>query len=218
MKAIVNVNLDWAIGKNNMLINRFSEDMNFFKQKTLENTIVYGRKTLESFPKKAPLSNRTNIVLTSDVSSINPNSIKACDSYIEVKEDISKYTKTKSYEETVEVVKNMFDNRRYGITSLISTDNIKNIIALSNIASDFYNEIYICGGESIYRQMIKYCDTVYVTMCYNHCEGADAFFPCLNMLKDWEISDRSGLLRSSNNIDFEFITYERLPKTISFSN
>lgn len=51
-----------AIGKDNQLLWHFSEDLGFFKQTTLNHTIVMGRKTFESIGK--PLPKRKTIVLS----------------------------------------------------------------------------------------------------------------------------------------------------------
>ena len=64
MDIIVAVDADWGIGKDGDLLQRISADMKYFREKTTENVLVMGRKTLESFPNKKPLPNRVNIVLT----------------------------------------------------------------------------------------------------------------------------------------------------------
>src|SRR5574344_1064916 len=60
---IVAMSLNCAIGKNNKLIWHIDEDLQRFKKLTEKNTVVMGRKTYESLPKK-PLPNRRNIILT----------------------------------------------------------------------------------------------------------------------------------------------------------
>lgn len=67
MKAIVAVDKNWGIGKNNDLLFSIPEDMKFFRKTTLNKVVVMGRKTLESFPNGAPLKNRVNIVLSSSL-------------------------------------------------------------------------------------------------------------------------------------------------------
>lgn len=52
-----------SIGKNGDMIYHLKDDLRYFKETTLNNTIVCGRKTYFSFPKR-PLPNRKNIVLT----------------------------------------------------------------------------------------------------------------------------------------------------------
>ena len=58
-----------VIGNNNDLIWSFPNDMSFFKQKTLNHHVIMGRKNFESIPHKfKPLPNRTNIVITRNLS------------------------------------------------------------------------------------------------------------------------------------------------------
>lgn len=57
-----------AIGKDNKLLFHLKEDMKRFKELTVGNVVLMGRKTLESFP-NGPLKDRVNLVLTRGVSS-----------------------------------------------------------------------------------------------------------------------------------------------------
>lgn len=66
MNIIVAVDKNWGIGLNNKLLVSIPSDMKFFRAQTTGKVVVMGRKTLESFPNKMPLKNRTNIVLTRD--------------------------------------------------------------------------------------------------------------------------------------------------------
>jgi len=51
-------------------------------------------------------------------------------------------------------------------------------------------DVYIIGGDSIYKQMIDYCDTVHVTKIDREYE-ADAFFPNLDEMPEWSITASS---------------------------
>lgn len=64
MKAIVCVDKEWGIGKNNDMLFHLPADLKFFKEKTVGKIIVMGGNNLLSFPGSKPLKNRTNIVLT----------------------------------------------------------------------------------------------------------------------------------------------------------
>lgn len=64
LSLIAAVSEDWAIGKDGDLLFSIKEDMKFFRQTTMDNVVIMGRKTLESFPGQKPLKNRVNIVLT----------------------------------------------------------------------------------------------------------------------------------------------------------
>ena len=63
ISIIVAVSDDWGIGKDNELLWRISEDLKRFKRLTTGKTIIMGKKTWESLPKR-PLPDRKNIVLT----------------------------------------------------------------------------------------------------------------------------------------------------------
>ena len=52
-----------AIGIDGDMLYHLKEDLKYFKETTLNHTIVCGRKTYFSFPKR-PLPNRKNIILT----------------------------------------------------------------------------------------------------------------------------------------------------------
>ncbi|PRD54550.1 dihydrofolate reductase [Sphingobacterium gobiense] len=54
-----------AIGKNNQMLWHLPDDFKYFKQHTLDHSVVMGRKTYESIGK--PLPQRRNIVLTKDL-------------------------------------------------------------------------------------------------------------------------------------------------------
>jgi dihydrofolate reductase len=65
MKAIVAVDSNWAIGnKGKLLVSIPADQKDNFRAKTLEKTIIYGRKTLETFPQQIVLPKRRNIILS----------------------------------------------------------------------------------------------------------------------------------------------------------
>ena len=61
--AIVAVDSNWGIGYNGDLLESIPADLKHFKEITSGHTIIMGRKTWDSLPKK-PLPNRTNIILS----------------------------------------------------------------------------------------------------------------------------------------------------------
>lgn len=64
MKFIVCIESFNGIGLNGKLLIDIPQDKQFFKKKTMGNSIVMGRCTYESLPNKAPLPGRDNIILT----------------------------------------------------------------------------------------------------------------------------------------------------------
>ena len=62
ISLIVAIAQNMVIGSNNQLPWHISEDLQYFKKKTLHRSILMGRKTFESFTK--PLPQRTSLILT----------------------------------------------------------------------------------------------------------------------------------------------------------
>lgn len=68
-------------------------------------------------------------------------------------------------------------------------------------------DIYIIGGESVYRMMLPYCDVAHVTRI-DHAYEADAYFPNLDELEEWEITADSDE-QTYFDLAYEFVKYER---------
>ncbi|MCR5670887.1 MAG: dihydrofolate reductase [Butyrivibrio sp.] len=64
MKAIVAVDKNWAIGNKGKLLVSIPADQKNFRNITMGKTIVYGRKTLETFPQQVVLPGRKNMILS----------------------------------------------------------------------------------------------------------------------------------------------------------
>ena len=151
---IVAVAENGAIGKDNNLLWHISGDLKRFKAITTGHSIIMGRKTYLSFPKR-PLPDRKNIILTSG------------DRIFE-----GAYT----------------------------AKNIEQAFALCD--SD---EVFIIGGESVYRQFLPYTTKIYLTRVHRSYE-ADTFFPTLNM-DEWETIETEEHL--DGEPPFTYITLRR---------
>ena len=66
MNIIAAVSENCGLGKDNELLFHISADMGRFRFLTLGDTVIMGRKTLDSMPGGKALSNRRNIVITRD--------------------------------------------------------------------------------------------------------------------------------------------------------
>lgn len=66
--SILNCDKKWGIGKKNGLLFSLPLDMKFFRETTKNHVVCMGENTLLSFPGSKPLKNRTNIVLSQDIS------------------------------------------------------------------------------------------------------------------------------------------------------
>ena len=75
--------------------------------------------------------------------------------------------------------------------------------------ADAYPErnVFVIGGESIYRQFLPFCEEVLVTRL-EASFAADTYFPDLDKDEDWEKS-RSGDLREWEGIRYHFDVYRR---------
>jgi dihydrofolate reductase len=76
ISIIVAVSEDWGIGKDNELLWHISEDLKRFKKLTSGNTVIMGKKTWESLPRR-PLAGRKNVVLTDNPQESIENSVTA---------------------------------------------------------------------------------------------------------------------------------------------
>ena len=94
---------------------------------------------------------------------------------------------------------------------VVSSKNISGVETVNGIEpiiekyQDSAEEIFICGGASIYCQFLPYAKKLYLTEI-EATEEADTFFPEFNQL-DWEKT----LLEEyeQNNIKFKMYLYER---------
>ena len=69
-------------------------------------------------------------------------------------------------------------------------------------------DIYIIGGETIYRQMLPYCNVAHITKIDRSYE-ADAFFPNLDADPNWEVTAESDE-QSYFDTTYSFVKYERV--------
>lgn len=69
------------------------------------------------------------------------------------------------------------------------------------------NDVYIIGGDSIYKQMLPYCDTAHVTKIDRVYE-ADTYFPNLDEMEEWEITADSDE-QVYFDLTYHFLKYER---------
>ncbi len=67
--------------------------------------------------------------------------------------------------------------------------------------------VYIIGGESVYRQMLPYCDVAHVTRIDREYQ-ADAYFPNLDQDPEWEVTATSDE-QTYFDIAYSFVKYER---------
>ena len=70
------------------------------------------------------------------------------------------------------------------------------------------DDVYVIGGGSIYKQMLPYCDTAYVTYM-DYAYEADTYFPNLDEDAEWKLADESEE-QTYFDIEYYFRTYKRV--------
>ena len=162
MNLIVAVDENWAIGNKGDLLVRIPNDHKTFRNETTGKVVVLGRKTMDTFPQKRPLPNRTNIILTK--------------------------------------------NPEYQVKDAIVVHSIEAL--LEELKQYNSEDIYIIGGDSVYQQMLPYCDVAHVTWI-EHAYEADSYFPNLDKDPDWVMTAESDEL-TYFDIPYYFRKYERV--------
>lgn len=141
MNAIVNVTTHWGIGRGGKLLVSIPTDLHRFRELTIHKTVIYGRKTLETFPGGKPLADRENIILTR-----HPD--------LEVD----------------------------GALICHGEDELRSVLR-----ERYSDNLWVIGGESVYKLLVPYCEKAYVTFNYSDIK-ADKFFPNLNRNENWYVS------------------------------
>lgn len=96
-------------------------------------------------------------------------------------------------------------NREYQVKDAIVVHSVEELLEeLKNYPDE---DIYIIGGDSVYKQLLPYCNVAHVTKI-DHTYQADAFFPNLDQDGDWEITADSEE-QTYFDIPYQFLKYER---------
>lgn len=75
-------------------------------------------------------------------------------------------------------------------------------------AEKYEGELFVIGGESIYRAFLSYCDTAYITKI-DHAFDADTYFPNLDEDEEWEMTKISEE-QTCFDLEYYFTVYERV--------
>lgn len=96
-------------------------------------------------------------------------------------------------------------DKDYSVDGAVVVHGIEEAVAAASDYAD--GDIYVIGGESIYRQMLPLCNTAHITKI-DYAYQADAHFPDLDEMEDWHITETSDE-RTYFDIIFEYVKYER---------
>ena len=120
----------------------------------------------------------------------------------------------KTFEEIYQKLQKPLPNRINIIVSTKKDYQVKDAIVVHSIEELLEelkkydtNDVYIIGGDSIYKQMLPYCDTAHVTKIDRAYE-ADTYFPNLDEMNEWEITADSDE-QVYFDLTYHFLKYER---------
>lgn len=97
-------------------------------------------------------------------------------------------------------------DKNYQVKDAVVVNTVEDL--LEELKQYDEEEIYVIGGESIYRQLLPYCKVAHVTKI-NHAYEADTYFPNLDEMDDWEVTGVSDE-QTYFNLEYEFVRYERV--------
>lgn len=99
-------------------------------------------------------------------------------------------------------------NQDYSVKDAVVVHSLEEL--LKELQQYDSEDMYVIGGESIYRQLLPYCDTAHVTKI-DHAYQADTHFPNLDQDPEWEITADSDEL-TYFDIPYRFVQYQRKKK------
>lgn len=97
-------------------------------------------------------------------------------------------------------------NKDYKVEDAIVVNSIE--AALEEAKNYDTDDVYVIGGASIYKNMLEYCDTAYVTYI-DHSYAADTFIPNLDKMDDWKMEEESDE-NTYFDLEYYFRKYKRV--------
>ena len=96
-------------------------------------------------------------------------------------------------------------NPNYQVKGAIICHSVEEV--LEELKKYNSEDVYIIGGDSIYKEFLPYCDVAHVTRT-DHVYDADAWFPNLEEDPAWVLTGESGE-KTYFDLEFRFRRYER---------
>lgn len=96
-------------------------------------------------------------------------------------------------------------SRSYQVKGAVVVHSVEEL--LEELKKYDEKDVYVVGGESVYRQLLPYCDTAHITKI-DHVYEADAYFPDLDQDPEWEITADSEE-HTYFDIAYTYLKYER---------
>lgn len=158
-------------------------DLHHFRKITENSTIIMGRKTWDSLPRK-PLKNRRNIVITS--SPPPPQSVP----------------KNTYFMNEIQMWEYLLECSN---TECVSAET-ETAWAAEESKSTAESSIFVIGGQSLYNLFIGIAEIVYVTLVHKECI-CDTFFPIEKLNKYKIVKNSPKNYCAEEDCIYEHITY-----------
>ncbi|MCI6021113.1 MAG: dihydrofolate reductase [[Bacteroides] pectinophilus] len=94
-------------------------------------------------------------------------------------------------------------DKEYNVKDAIICHSIEEALEVLKQYND--EDIYVIGGESVYRQFLPYCSVAHVTKI-NYSYDADTYFSNLDEMDEWTIEESSDE-RTYFDLEYEFVKY-----------
>ena len=96
-------------------------------------------------------------------------------------------------------------DKNYKVKDAIVVHSIEEV--LEELKKYDSEDVYVIGGDSIYSQMLPYCDTAHVTKI-DFAYEADSWFPNLDEDPEWKIAEESEE-QTYFDLEYTFVKYVR---------
>ena len=167
LAIIVAMTKDRLIGNKNNLPWHIPEDLKMFKQVTMGNIIIMGRKTFESIGK--PLPGRKNFVVSASAfKNVIPLESEISNSFRGTQCDANESHEPQEYE----------PGKAYFFKTL------EDAVSASFLTN---GKPFIIGGASVYKQALPFVKTLYISFVKKNYTG-DTYFPELDF-NEWEVAE-----------------------------
>ena len=96
-------------------------------------------------------------------------------------------------------------DRNYKVKDAILVHSVEEL--MEELKKYDSEDIYVIGGDSIYRQLLPYCDVAHVTKI-DYAYEADSYVPNLDEMSDWTVERTSEEL-TYFDLEYMFVKYVR---------
>ena len=187
ISAIVAVDNNWGIGYNGDLLEKIPEDMKYFKELTTQkpNEVFHG------------VYEYVKVVMGRKTWDSLPNKPLTGRHNIIISSTIPETPQPQ-----------IIVNRQTPITFV----NMDTIIKWFNVKTRFgirNQKVFIIGGGQIYKELLPYCEKVYLTKIHKSFDNVDTYFPNLDELDDWCFKCSHGV-KTYKDFTYEFMEYDRI--------